>query len=97
MREKNLMSYDRKGIKLFNNVLSSFKLNDTYFITEYDEIIHNYFGDKYHQSRDEQIKATKWWVENFFTEKYSKNSLKTLKEIVSYNSQEELQFSNIKN
>lgn len=57
----------------------------------------NYFGDKYHQSRDEQIKATKWWVENFFTEKYSKNSLKTLKEIVSYNSQEELQFSNIKN
>ncbi len=47
MREKNLMSYDRKGIKLFNNVLCSFKLNDTYFITEYDEIIHNYFGDKY--------------------------------------------------
>jgi 23S rRNA U2552 (ribose-2'-O)-methylase RlmE/FtsJ len=52
----------------------------------------NYFGDKYHKSRDEQIKATKWWADKFFTEKYNKNSLKELKDIVSYNSQEELQF-----
>jgi hypothetical protein len=26
----------------------------------------NYFGDKYHTSREKQIDATKWWVSNFF-------------------------------
>jgi hypothetical protein len=26
----------------------------------------NYFGDKYHTYRDNQIAATKWWVGNFY-------------------------------
>jgi hypothetical protein len=26
----------------------------------------NYFGDKYHEFRNQQIEATKWWVTNFY-------------------------------
>ena len=26
----------------------------------------NYFGEKYHKHRDQQIEATKWWVSNFY-------------------------------
>jgi hypothetical protein len=26
----------------------------------------NYFGEKYHTSREQQINATKWWVNNFY-------------------------------
>jgi hypothetical protein len=26
----------------------------------------NYFGEKYHKHRDQQIQATKWWVSNFY-------------------------------
>jgi hypothetical protein len=29
----------------------------------------NYFGDEYHNYRDSQIKATKWWLSTYFTEK----------------------------
>lgn len=29
----------------------------------------NYFGDEYHSYRDTQIKATKWWISTYFTEK----------------------------
>ena len=53
----------------------------------------NYFGDKYHDYRNGQIEATKWWISTFFTEKYNKNIIKNLSEIVGYNSQEEIQFS----
>ena len=53
----------------------------------------NYFGDKYHSYRENQIKATEWWVETFFTEKYNKNIIKNSDEIKSYNHQEEIQFS----
>ena len=51
----------------------------------------NYFGDKYHEYRNSQIDATKWWINNFYTEKYS-NPEKNLNEIVSFNEQEEKQF-----
>ena len=53
----------------------------------------NYFGDKYHDYRNGQIEATKWWISTFFTEKYNKNIIKNLSEIIGYNSQEEIQFS----
>jgi len=51
----------------------------------------NYFGDKYHEYRNSQIDATKWWINNFYTEKYN-NPEKNLNEIVSFNEQEEKQF-----
>lgn len=35
----------------------------------------NYFGDKYHTYKKEQLEANKWWIENFFT---TKNNLKSL-------------------
>ncbi len=44
----------------------------------------NYFGDAYHNYREQQIKANKWWIENFFTEKLNeKNAI--IKDIVKYN------------
>ena len=54
----------------------------------------NYFGDKYHDYRNNQIEATKWWNKTFFIDKYEKNNLKTLQSIVDYNTQEQIQFSN---
>jgi 23S rRNA U2552 (ribose-2'-O)-methylase RlmE/FtsJ len=47
----------------------------------------NYFGDMYHNYRDHQIKANKWWIDNFFTEKLNeKNTM--LKDIIRYNESE---------
>lgn len=57
-----------------NNIVSYIKSN-------------NYFGDKYHSYRDDQIKATKWWIEHFFTDKY--NNMDTLvKDTCNYNDSE---------
>jgi hypothetical protein len=38
----------------------------------------NYFGDKYHQYRNNQIEATKWWISMFYPD--SNNSYKKNKE-----------------
>jgi 23S rRNA U2552 (ribose-2'-O)-methylase RlmE/FtsJ len=47
----------------------------------------NYFGDMYHNYRDLQIKANKWWIDNFFTEKL--NEKKTIvTDIIRYNESE---------
>jgi 23S rRNA U2552 (ribose-2'-O)-methylase RlmE/FtsJ len=47
----------------------------------------NYFGDAYHNYRDIQIKANKWWINTFFTEKLNeKNTL--VKETSKYNDSE---------
>jgi 23S rRNA U2552 (ribose-2'-O)-methylase RlmE/FtsJ len=47
----------------------------------------NYFGDSYHSYREEQIKANKWWIEQFFTDKLNdKSSL--IKETYKYNESE---------
>ncbi len=47
----------------------------------------NYFGDAYHNYRDLQIKANKWWINTFFTEKLNeKNTL--VKETCKYNDSE---------
>ncbi len=47
----------------------------------------NYFGDAYHTYREEQIKASKWWSEQFFTEKLNdKSSL--IKDTCKYNDSE---------
>ena len=47
----------------------------------------NYFGDSYHSYREQQIKANKWWIDYFLTDKLvSQESL--LKETVKYNDSE---------
>ncbi len=47
----------------------------------------NYFGDSYHTYRDIQIKANKWWINTFFTDKLNeKNTL--VKETCKYNDSE---------
>ncbi len=53
----------------------------------------NYFGDMYHNYRDEQIKATKWWTDTFYTSKYDKNLVKDVDNIINYNLQESKQFN----
>jgi 23S rRNA U2552 (ribose-2'-O)-methylase RlmE/FtsJ len=53
----------------------------------------NYYGDKFHEYREEQIKATTWWVENFLTDKYDKNIIKKFNNMIGFNTQEEIQFS----
>ena len=40
----------------------------------------NYFGDKFHDSKNKQIEATKWWVSLFFPP--SNNIYQTNKEVV---------------
>ncbi len=47
----------------------------------------NYFGDSYHNYRDLQIKANKWWISNFFTEKLNEKST-LVKDIIRYNESE---------
>lgn len=47
----------------------------------------NYFGDAYHNYREQQIKANKWWINTFFTDKLNeKNTL--VKETYKYNDSE---------
>lgn len=50
----------------------------------------NYFGDMYHSYRDEQIKASKWWIDTFYTKELDKNIMNN---IIKYNLQEASQFS----
>lgn len=47
----------------------------------------NYFGDMYHDYRDKQISANKWWIENFLTDKYHDKST-LIKDTVKYNESE---------
>ena len=47
----------------------------------------NYFGDMYHDYKDQQIKANKWWIDNFFTEKLSEKTT-MIKDIIRYNESE---------
>ena len=47
----------------------------------------NYFGDMYHNYRDLQIKANKWWINTFFTDKLNeKNTM--IRDIIKYNDSE---------
>ena len=46
----------------------------------------NFFGEEYHNYKDEQVKATKWWTEKFYTEKYEKYNI--VNDINNYNSKE---------
>ncbi len=47
----------------------------------------NYFGDSYHNYRDLQIKANKWWITNFFTDNLNDKTT-MVKDIVRYNESE---------
>jgi 23S rRNA U2552 (ribose-2'-O)-methylase RlmE/FtsJ len=47
----------------------------------------NYFGDMYHDYRDKQIKANKWWIETFLTDKLNEKTT-MVKDIIRYNESE---------
>lgn len=47
----------------------------------------NYFGDMYHDYRDKQIKANKWWIEYFLTDKLNEKTT-MVKDIIRYNESE---------
>ena len=58
----------------------------------------NYFGEKYHNYRDEQIKAVNWWVNNFYPDNTNykavqKTSIGELEKMVHYNMKEIQNFS----
>jgi 23S rRNA U2552 (ribose-2'-O)-methylase RlmE/FtsJ len=53
----------------------------------------NYFGDMFHSYRDEQIKASKWWTDTFYTTQLDKNIRINIDNIIKYNFQEASQFS----
>ena len=46
----------------------------------------NYFGEKFHQYKDEQIKASEWWINNFFSEKDDLSKL--IEKQLAYNDSE---------
>ena len=50
----------------------------------------NYFGDMYHNYRELQIKANKWWIDNFLTDKLKTSDEQNtmIKDIVKYNESE---------
>lgn len=50
----------------------------------------NYFGDSYHNYKDNQIKANKWWLENF-TQNLD-NIKKTSKQTIEFNKDELVNF-----
>ena len=46
----------------------------------------NYFGDKYHEFREKQIEATKWWASTFYPPSdnlYKKNKEELKKMVLS--------------
>ena len=47
----------------------------------------NYFGEEYHNYKDEQIKANKWWIENFFVNE-KRNYEEFLNERINFNESE---------
>jgi 23S rRNA U2552 (ribose-2'-O)-methylase RlmE/FtsJ len=47
----------------------------------------NYFGDSYHGYREEQIKANKWWIDTFFSEKLTEKTT-YVNQITTYNNSE---------
>ena len=53
----------------------------------------NYYGDKYHEYKENQIDATNWWIKTFFTKSLNKDIEKKINEVISFNEQEEIQFS----
>ena len=90
-------------IELSNDFINEFKfINNELGNKQYNlinEIINyikkqNYFGDDYHNYKNEQLEANKWWIQTFFNKK---NNLQDLvNEIINYNKKEkELLLSNI--
>ena len=47
----------------------------------------NYFGDLYHEYNQEQIKANKWWIDTFYTDK-KPDMAKLLESNINYNNSE---------
>ena len=46
----------------------------------------NYFGEKFHQYKDEQIKSSEWWINNFFSQKDDLSKL--IEKQLAYNESE---------
>jgi hypothetical protein len=53
----------------------------------------NYYGDKYHEYRNQQIEASQWWVSNFFPP--SNNLYKTNKEMFDKNLKSSVEKNNL--
>ena len=76
---KNIFKYINISIAntqqiIINNIITYIKGN-------------NYFGEEYHNYKDEQIKANKWWIETFFINELSDSS-KFINEQISFNNSE---------
>jgi len=68
---------------------NDFKFINTKFVNQQQILINeivkyikenNYFGDKFHESKNKQIEATKWWIKMFYPP--SNNIYQTNKEII---------------
>ena len=80
-------------VDMIENMLNIFKFINIKLIN-YQQIIineiikyikeNNYFGDKYHEYRNQQIEATQWWLHNFFppSNNLYKSNKETLKKYV---------------
>ena len=58
----------------------------------------NYFGEKYHNYRDEQMKAVNWWVNTFYPDnknykKVQNTNIGELEKMIHYNMKEIQNFS----
>ena len=85
-------------INLFKNVNLSIANNQQIVINKMITYIKgsNYFGELYHNYKDEQIKATKWWTSQFYPnskDEFKKNQSKMKKFIDSVN-QENIEKTN---
>ena len=68
-----------KQIVNSNIILSNKQYKEINKIIEYKNS-GNYFGEKYHKYKNEQIKANKWWIDTYYPKKITdiKNTLKKL-------------------
>ena len=87
-------------IDIEQNILNVFKFinikivnNQQILINEIVKYIkeNNYFGDKYHTYRNNQIESTKWWFNTF----YEDNLNKIIEETIERNNLEIEKFSSV--
>ena len=76
-------------IEIPNELENDFKFINTKLVNQQQILINeivkyikenNYFGDKFHESKNKQIEATKWWIKMFYPP--SNNIYQTNKEII---------------
>jgi len=76
-------------IEIPNELENDFKFINTKLVNQQQILINeivkyikenNYFGDKFHESKNKQIEATKWWIKMFYPP--SNNTYQTNKELI---------------